>query len=161
MPSNFDWSDKVVHPRAAVLVVALEVVAVPERQRLAVRVEHLVDLYVGRVDGNVGALLEADAVEHVRGVKHAIFKHVVQLKVGLDLRLVQIEFGLAHLFGVEVPVPWLKFETAVLSVDQRLNILASPCALAVAAGTSSSMNLTAASGVLGHLVGEPPGGVSE
>ena len=58
-------ADQVVHPRAAVLVVALEVVAVPQRQRLAVRVEHLEHAHVRLVHGNVVALLEGDAVKLV------------------------------------------------------------------------------------------------
>ena len=46
-------ADKVVHPRAAVLVVALEVVAIPERQRLAVGVEDFEHPHVRVIDGNV------------------------------------------------------------------------------------------------------------
>ena len=116
-------ADEDVHPRAAVLVVALEVVAVPERQRLAVGVEDFEDLHVGVVDGNVCALLEGDAVELVGGVEHAVLEHVVQLEVGLDLRLVQIVLRLAHLLGIEVPVPGLKLESALLRIDERLNVL--------------------------------------
>ena len=40
--------DKAVHPGAALLVVALEVVAVEERQRTAVGIEYLEDPHAGR-----------------------------------------------------------------------------------------------------------------
>ena len=97
-----------VHPRAAVLVVALEVVAIEQRQRLAVGVEDLEDAHVRLIDGKVVALLEGEAVELVRGVEDAVLEHVVQLEVRLDLGLVQIVFRLAHLLGVELPVPGLE-----------------------------------------------------
>ncbi len=40
------------------------------------------------------------------------------------LRLVNVELRLAHLFGVEVPVPRLRLEAAFLGVNHRLNVLA-------------------------------------
>jgi hypothetical protein len=46
-------ADEAVHPRSAVLVVALEVVAVPQRQRLAIGVEDLKHAHVRLVDRNV------------------------------------------------------------------------------------------------------------
>ena len=106
--------DKVVHPGAAVLVVALEVVAIPERQRLAVGVEDFEDPHVGLVDGNILALLERDAVELVGGVEDAVLQHVVEFEVGLDLRLVEIVSRFADLFGVKLPVPGLQLEAAML-----------------------------------------------
>ena len=56
------------------------------------------------------------------GVEDAVFKHAVQLEVRLYLRLVQIVLGLAHLFGIELPVPGLEGEPAMLRVDERLNV---------------------------------------
>ena len=50
--------DEAVHPRAATLVVALEEIGIEQRERAAVRVEHVEDANVGMVDGNVGALRE-------------------------------------------------------------------------------------------------------
>ena len=50
VPSRPVLVDEVVHPRAAALVVALEVVGVEERERLAVGVEHLEHADVGMVD---------------------------------------------------------------------------------------------------------------
>ena len=141
--------DEVAHPGAAVLVVALEVVAVEKRQRLAVGVEHFEHAHVRVVDRNVLALLEGDAVELVGGVEHAVLQHVVQLEVGLDLRFVEIVLGLADLLGVEVPVPRLELEAALLRVDQRLNVFGFGRWLwRSLAGTSASMNFSAASGVL-------------
>ena len=119
---QFGLADKVAHPRSAVFVVAFEVVAVPQRQRLAVGVDHFIHLHVGVVDGDVGASLHGDSIKHVRGVKHAVLKHVVDFEVGLCLGLVKIEFCLAHLPGIEVPVPWFESESALLRIDERLNI---------------------------------------
>ena len=123
VPSSFDWSTIVAHPGAALLVVALEVVAVEQRQRAAVGVEDLEDAHGRVVHRKVVALLEGDAVELVGGVEDAVLQHVVQLEVGLDLLLVEIVLRLAHLLGVEVPVPGLELEAALLLVDDGLDVL--------------------------------------
>jgi len=141
---QFRLADEVAHPRAAVLVVALEVVAVPERQRLAVGIEDLEDAYVGVVDGDVLALFEGDAVELVGGVEHAVLEDVEDLEVGLLLVFIDVVLRFAHLVGVELPVPGLQLEAAFLSVDQDWMSLPSSTAFAVAAGTRSSINLMAA-----------------
>src|SRR5208283_3515452 len=60
---QFRLAHKNVHPRAAVFVVALEVVAIPESERFAVGIENLEHANVRMVDGNVGTLFESDAVE--------------------------------------------------------------------------------------------------
>ena len=117
-------TDEVRHPGAAVLVVALEVVAIKERERLAVGVDHIEYAHVGLIDRDVLALLEGDAVELVRRIEHAVLEHVVELEVRLDLRIVQVVLRLANLLGVKIPVPRLEREAAVLSVDDRLDVLA-------------------------------------
>ena len=102
-----------IHPRSAVLVVALEVVAIPQRQRLSIRIENLKHAHVRLLHRNVVPLLEGEPVELVRRIEHAVLEHVVQLEVGLDLRFVQVVLRLAHLLGVELPVPRLEREAAV------------------------------------------------
>ena len=115
--------DEVVHPGAAALVVALEVVAVEQRQRVAVLVEHLEHAHVRLVHRNVLALLEGQPVELVGGVEHAVLQHVVELEVRLDLVLVEVVLRLAHLLGVELPVPRLQLE-ACFSAFWSLSISA-------------------------------------
>ena len=105
--------DELAHPRATILVVALVVIEVRERQGLAVRVAHLIDHHVRVIHGDVRPALEADAVQLVRRVEHAILQDPVQLEVWLHLRLIQVVFRLAHLFGIEVPIPGLQLETAL------------------------------------------------
>ncbi len=106
--------DEHIHPRAAVFIVALEVIAVPERQRLPVAVEDLEDSHIGVVDGNIVAFLEREAVELVCGVEDAILQHAIQFEVRLDFGFVEIELRLANLIGVEIPIPGLQTEPAVL-----------------------------------------------
>ena len=141
--------DEVAHPGAAVLVVALEVVAVEERERLAVGVEDFEDAHVGLIDRHVVALLESDAVELVGGVEDAVLQDVVEFEVWLDLGFVEVVLRLADLLGVEIPVPGLQLKSAVLCVDDGLDIFA----FAVRPWRSrraqvASMNFSAASGVL-------------
>ena len=69
--------DKVIHPGAAVFVVAFEVVAIPQRERLAVSVDDFEDAHVGVVDGNIVALLEREAVELVGGEEEPVLQDVV------------------------------------------------------------------------------------
>ncbi len=65
------------------------------------------------------AFLEGEAVELVRGVEHAILEHVVQLEIRLDLRFIEVVFGLADLLGVELPIPRLQLERRLLRVGRR------------------------------------------
>ena len=76
---------ELAHPRAAVLVVALEVVAVEEGERLAVGVEDLEDADIRLVDGDVVAFFEGESVELVGGVEDSVLKDVIQFEVGADL----------------------------------------------------------------------------
>ena len=59
----------------------------------------------------------------MRSVEDAVLEHVIEFEIGFDLRLVQVVFRLAHLFGVKLPVPGLDFEPATLRVNERLNVL--------------------------------------
>ncbi len=116
-------ADQAVHPRATVLVVALEVIAVPERERSAVGIGHFEHAHVRVVDGNVFALFEGDSVKLRGRVENAVLQDVIQLEVWLDLRFVEIVLRLAHLVRVKLPVPGFELEAAVLLVDESLNVL--------------------------------------
>src|SRR5215469_15407311 len=83
-------SDERVHPRAAVLVVALEIIAIEQGQVLAVAVEYLEHAYIRLIYRKVLALLEGDPVKLISGIKYAILQHVVQLKIRFDLRFIQV-----------------------------------------------------------------------
>ena len=119
--------DVAVHPRAALLVVAREVVGDEQRERLAVGIDDLEHAHVRLVHRQILALLEGEAVELVRGVEHAVLHHAVELEVRRHLRLVEVVVGLAHLLGVERPVPGLQLEgwrTARrgLRIDELLDV---------------------------------------
>ena len=58
--------------------------------------------------------LKREPVELVGGEEHAVLQHPIELEVGLDLRFVEVVLGLAHLLGVELPVPRRQLEAAVL-----------------------------------------------
>ena len=59
----------------------------------------------GLIDRQVGALLERDAVELVRGEEHAVLEHVVELEVRRICLVVERVLRLAHLLRVVLPSP--------------------------------------------------------
>ena len=119
--------DEAVHPRAAALVAARVPVDQEQAVRRAVGVEHFEHAHVCLVHRQILALLEAQAVQLVRGEQHAVDQHAIHFEVRPHLRLVVGVLRLAHLLGVEVPIPRLELERrgAVrlrLRVDQRLHV---------------------------------------
>ena len=53
---------------------------------------------------NVGAFLEADAEQAGRGIEGGE-DQLVELQIGFDLGIVEVEAFGPHLFGIETPVP--------------------------------------------------------
>ncbi len=153
-----------VHPGAAVLVVALEVVRVEERERFTLGVEHLEHLHVGVVDGEIVALHEGEPVELVGREEYALAQHAAELEVGLDLGVVEGEVRLAHLLGVELPVPRRELVAGLLVVDELLHARRLLARLGDRRRGHVGEELDRRGGRLGHLVAEHvgrPGGVAE
>ena len=113
--------DKCIHPRAAALVRAREVVGIEESERLAVGIEDFEHPHVGVVDRNVVALFEGEAVQPVRSVEDSVLPDAVQLEVLLHLAFVERVLRLAQLFRVVLPIPRRELESAFLFVDQLLH----------------------------------------
>src|SRR5581483_7757700 len=90
---------KAVHPGAALLVITLEVVAVKQRQRLAISIKNFEDAYARRIHRKIFSFFECQSVKLVRSVENTVLQHVIQLEIGLDLLLVEIVFGFANLLG--------------------------------------------------------------
>ncbi len=111
---QFGLVDVGAHPGAAALGGTRERIDQDQRQLGAVGVEGLVDLDVLVVHRQVGALLEGHAVQFGHRVEDALLEHVVQFQVRLQLVLVEIVLGLAHLLGVVGPVPGLQRESRLL-----------------------------------------------
>src|SRR5215469_8307486 len=86
---------KNVHPGAAIFVVALEIVAIEERQLFSVCVENIKDAYIWMVDRKVVPLFERDPVKLMGGVEDAVLEHAVEFKIRLNLVFVQIVLGLS------------------------------------------------------------------
>src|SRR2546425_4316607 len=74
---QFGWIDKLVHPGAAIFVIALEIIAIPKRQRFAVGIEDLENAHIRVVHRKVVAFLEGEPIKLAGGVKKAILDHVV------------------------------------------------------------------------------------
>ena len=74
---------------------------------------------IGMIELDVEALFETQAEKAVRRMERRL-DHPVELQIGLDLALVEIELGLAPLLGVIAPVPGRDFEIAALAGDDRL-----------------------------------------
>ncbi|MND41304.1 hypothetical protein D3C80_320540 [compost metagenome] len=114
--------DEVAHPGAAAFVVAFKEVGIEQRHRFAVFIEHLIHAHVRLVNRDILTFFEADAVQQVGGIEHAVVQHVIQSEVRFDLRFIQIVLRLAHLFGIELPIPGGNLEIAFLLVGSRLNV---------------------------------------
>src|SRR5438445_11299689 len=59
---QFGWIDKLVHPGAANFVIALEIIAIPKRQRFAVGSEDLENAHIRVVHRKVETLHECDPI---------------------------------------------------------------------------------------------------
>src|SRR5579859_1788735 len=107
-------ADEFGHPRTTILVVPLEVVAIKERQRLAIGIGDLENAYVRRVYRNVHSLLERDPIQAIRCVENTVPEDTVEFEEGFDLRLVEIIFRLAHLLAVELSIPGRQGKSSLL-----------------------------------------------
>src|SRR6266436_5963594 len=150
------------HPGSAVLVVALEVIAVEKGEVLAIGVEDFEDPYIGLVNGNVVPFLEGDSVELICGVEHSVLEHVVEFEIGLHLRIVDVVASLADLLSVEVPIVRLNLEATLLgvflAVDDSLNICGFAVGLCGCGGDDSIHELQCGFRCLRHLINEFPSG---
>ncbi|MNS54796.1 hypothetical protein D3C72_876100 [compost metagenome] len=112
-----------IRPGAAALVAARVRVKRKDGQLRTVFIEDVVDQHVGRVDGQVGALLEREAIQLACSKEHALGQHAVHFKVRFQLRLVEvIAFG-AHLVAIEGPVGGTHLEAAFACIDDLLDIV--------------------------------------
>ena len=111
------------------------------------------------VDGNVPAFREGDPVELGRRMEHALDQHVAELEIRLDLGVVQVVARLAHLLGVEIPVPRLDLGAA-LGVGARLDVRAFAQRLRHGGTAQRSQELECRPRGLGHLIIELPRGVT-
>src|SRR5260370_3322600 len=107
---------------AAVLVVALEVIAVEKCEVLAVGVEDFEDPYIGLVNGNVVVLCERNSVELIGRVEDAVLQHVVDFEIGFYLSIIDVVASLANLLSVEVPIVGLDLEATLLNLDDGLDV---------------------------------------
>ena len=153
-------ADKFGHPRAAVLVVALEVIGIKKRQRFAVDIGDLENTYVRFVHRNILSFLEGYSIQPVRRVENAVLKHIVEFEKRLDLRLVEIIFGFAHLLAVELAIPRLQLKSALLRIDHCLHILGLGGRLRGRHRHQRVHELQRRFGRLGHLVLELPSRVA-
>jgi len=109
-----------IHPRAATLGSARIDVGNEDGQLLPGSIEHVIDADVGLVHRQIGAALEAQAVQLAGREEHSLLQHIVQLEVGLELGLIEGILLGAHFFAVIGPVPGRELETTVVVVDARL-----------------------------------------
>ena len=90
-----------------------------EADRRIGRIADLVHDDGGVIDADLRAGHEADA-EQARGAVERRLDHAVEREIGLDLRLVEVVADLAHLLGVEAPVPGLDANRLAARQRQRL-----------------------------------------
>ena len=97
---------EVIHPSATLLPFTREEVCVQQAEVRAVPILHLVGMYVGMIDGQVGALAEVDAVE-TGGEGEDRRGDPRELEVRAELLFIQLVEGLLILLGPVAPVPGL------------------------------------------------------
>src|SRR3984893_172527 len=101
------------HPGAAMLGAAGKIIAEKEPALPALRIPNLPDPHILVPDGNVFALLEAQAEQPVRGVERRLYDPL-ELEIRLDRRLIHIAAQLAQLLGIIAPVPGGELEVLSL-----------------------------------------------
>src|SRR6202022_3375744 len=87
------------------------------------RIPNLPDPHILVPDGNVFALLEAQAEQPVRGVERRLYDPL-ELEIRLDRRLIHIAAQLAQLLGIIAPVPGGELEVLSLRLHQLLQRIA-------------------------------------
>ena len=157
---EFRRTDEQGHPCTAILVVALEIIAIKQRQGFAVDVGDFEDAHVGLIYRDVLALFEADSIQLSRRMEHAVLEHVVQLEVRLDLGVIEIILCLAHLFAVEIPIPRLQREATLLCVDHGLNVLGLACRFSGGDGHQGVHEFKRGLRCFGHLIFQLPRGMA-
>ena len=151
-------ADEFRHPGSAILIVALEIVAVEKSQVLTIGVENLKHPHIGLVDGKVMPLFEGDAIELIGGVKDAVLQYTVEFEVGLYLRIIDVVAGFADLLGVEVPVIGLNLEATLLGIDDGLDVFRFASGLCSGGGDDGIHELQRGFRCFGHLIFELPRG---
>src|SRR5699024_8232063 len=109
------------HPCSATLGVALKVISIEEINLGAVFIKNIKYTHIRLVDRQVVALFKADAEQFIHGIKDAVFKYAVELKVGTYFGLIDIVLRLTHLFSIIVPVPRFYFAFNTVFFHHFLN----------------------------------------
>src|SRR5207245_11236258 len=86
---QFGWIDKLVHPGAAIFIIALEIIAIPKRQRFAVGIEDFEDAHIRVVHRKVVGCLEAEPVKLAGGGARASREHVVEFEIRITVRVTE------------------------------------------------------------------------
>ena len=107
---------KRTHPRATALARAREVVVQEHTHHGTPRVTHFIDFHVGVIRLHIGHQDEAQTEQAIRAIEYRV-DHALEREVGFDHRLVDVIARLAHLLGVEAPVPG--FDRQRLAMRQR------------------------------------------
>mmetsp|Transcript_53120 Transcript_53120/g.124204 ORF Transcript_53120/g.124204 Transcript_53120/m.124204 type:complete len:781 (-) Transcript_53120:457-2799(-) len=116
-----------VHPRTALLARAGIEVGDEDGQLATVGIEDVVGAHIGLVDRQIGAALEAQAVELVGRKEDPLLQHAVEFEIGLDLAFIEAITGGAQLLRVEAPVPGRQRKARralrrLVAVDQGLQL---------------------------------------
>ena len=107
---------------------------------------HPPDAHLRPVEGEALHFLEGEA-EQAGGHIEGGGDDVVELEIGLELCLVEIELGLAPALGIVAPVPRRQSEIAALRRDHRLQRLLFPRDAAERRSHTAASSAATASGV--------------
>ena len=157
--------DEVLHPCPTILGRTAEVVGIEEGERGAIPIDYLIDLHPISIDGDIGAGLEAEAVELISGEENPVLQYAVEYEVGLEVILVEVKLLLLQSLSIVVPVPSLELEVLPLRLLCKGRQLGGISLHLLAVGRSDPLDEAIDGGWLTcHLVTEHPGcegGVAE
>ena len=88
---------KSIHPRTTAFGGTTEVIAIEERLLLAILVDDFKHAHVRMIGRNIGTLLESQAIHAMSGIEDTVYQYAVDIEVGLDLIVRNIQQLLLHL----------------------------------------------------------------
>ena len=140
--------DKLVHPGAGGLGIAVEVVAVEETEVATVLILYRKYMDIVGIDREVKALLEGETISALSGVEDAIAQHGVDLEVREHVSVAEVEAILLHLSGIVYDIPGLEGKVAALSLAGKV---LDRCHLCLSLGDKGLLELSEE--VIGSLLG--------
>ena len=107
------------HPRTTTLCRTTEVIAIEERQLLAVSIYHVKHLHILVVSRNILTLTEAESIDTMSGIEDTIYEYRVKIEVRLHVVIREAILILLHLCRIIEAIVRLKWSERVDRLTSR------------------------------------------